>query len=163
MPSSTLKRTAATLGVLAGLLAAAAPASAQLPPTASGVTAVEIPGYTVKASRTNSVSGTEMTAALRSANAPASPTSQVFTAVSNAIGAQIGSEGVKDKGLDVTFEVPEYVQAPSTGSATQLSNVSFDRGGFSRGGHLSYTSLDAKSGKEGLYSKQSVLEMDMEI
>jgi hypothetical protein len=39
MFSSTLERSAATLGVVAGLLAAAGPASAQLPPTASGVKA----------------------------------------------------------------------------------------------------------------------------
>jgi hypothetical protein len=38
MFSITLKRAAATVGVLAGLLAAAAPASAQLPPTTSGYT-----------------------------------------------------------------------------------------------------------------------------
>jgi hypothetical protein len=39
MPTSTLKRTAATIGLLASVLAAAAPASAQLPPSSSGVTA----------------------------------------------------------------------------------------------------------------------------
>jgi hypothetical protein len=39
MFSSTLKRSAAALGVVAGLLAAAAPASAQFLPTGTGVTA----------------------------------------------------------------------------------------------------------------------------
>ena len=39
MFSITLKRSIAALGVVAGLLAAAGPASAQLPPTATGVTA----------------------------------------------------------------------------------------------------------------------------
>ena len=142
MLSSTLKRTAATLSVLAGVLAAAAPASAQIPPTTTGVIAVEIPGDTVKAPCTNSVSGTEMTDALRSANASASPTSQVFTSVSNATGTQIGSEGVTEpKAFDVSLSL----------------------GGFSRGGHLAYTRLDAKSAKEGLYFRQSVQDADMAI
>jgi hypothetical protein len=39
MSSITPKRSAAALGVVAGLLAAAGPAGAQLPPTATGVTA----------------------------------------------------------------------------------------------------------------------------
>jgi hypothetical protein len=73
MPSTTLKRTAATLGVLAGLLATAGPASA-------------MPIY-MKVDGVVSAAGTqfrgEVTGLEPTMNAPASPTSEVFTSVSN--------------------------------------------------------------------------------
>ena len=50
------KRSAATLGVLAGLLAAAGPASAQLPPTTTGVKA---PGPCANAPAQLSIGGAE--------------------------------------------------------------------------------------------------------
>jgi hypothetical protein len=142
MLSTTLTRAAATVGVLAGLLATATPADAQL-----------WEGTSLRP-QTPSVSGAEMSAALRSANAPAGPTSQVFTSVSNATGTQTGSEGIKppeihDHGITQADDRP-------------LEDVSFLTG-FSRGGHLAYTSLDAKSAKDGLYPKQTVLDAHMEI
>jgi hypothetical protein len=76
MPSTTLKRTAATLGVLAGLLATAGPASAM--PIYMKYDDV---GGVVAAAGTQfrgEVTGLEPTM-----KAPASPTSEVFTSVSN--------------------------------------------------------------------------------
>ena len=83
MPSTNLKRTAATLGVLAaGLLATAGPASAA---------GTQFRG--------------EMVGLEPSIKAPAGPTSAVFTSVSNvaplhgdvSLGiTQVGSEGVSD-------------------------------------------------------------------
>jgi hypothetical protein len=74
MPSTTLKRTAATLGVLAGLLATAGPASAT-------------PNH-MKVEGVVSAAGTqfrgEVTGLEPTMKAPASPTSEVFTSVSNA-------------------------------------------------------------------------------
>jgi hypothetical protein len=69
MFSITLKRSAATLGVLAGLLAAAAPASAQI-----------LDGPVLAKGPTKGISGKEMTDAVK---APPSPMSEVFTSVSN--------------------------------------------------------------------------------
>ena len=72
MPSTTLKRTAATLGVLAGLLATAGPASAM--PIYMKVDDVAVVGTQFR----GEVIGLEP-----SMKAPASPTSKVFTSVSN--------------------------------------------------------------------------------
>ena len=74
MPSTTLKRTAATLGVLAGLLATAGPASA-------------MPIYMPILGEDGAVAGTqfrgEMVGLEPVMKAPAGPTSEVFTSVSN--------------------------------------------------------------------------------
>ena len=113
MPSTTLKRTAATLGVLAGLLAAAGPAGAMpIYMKVDGVVAA--PGTQFR----GEVTGLEPTM-----KAPAGRASQVFTSVSNvallhgdfsrgftlqntmisgysvkgaAAGTPVGSEGVTD-------------------------------------------------------------------
>ena len=81
MPSSTLKRSAATLGVLAGLLAAAAPASAQI-----------LDGPIMKAPVRASclVDFASGVCYFHTVKAPASPTSQVFTSVSNVAAVQGG-------------------------------------------------------------------------
>jgi hypothetical protein len=82
MFSITLKRSAATLGVVAGLLAAAAPASAQIldgPVLAkAGLQPVEIGIAPLHDKERGEVLGVEPLA-----KAPASPTSEVFTSVSN--------------------------------------------------------------------------------
>ena len=72
MPSSTLKRTAATLGVLAGLFATAGPASAM--PIYMKVDDVAVVGAQFRG---------ELVGLEPSVKAPASPTSVVFTSVSN--------------------------------------------------------------------------------
>ena len=72
MPSTNLKRTAATLGVLAGLLAAAGPAGAM--PISMKYDDVAVVGTQFH----GEVIGLEPTV-----KAPASPTSEVFTSVSN--------------------------------------------------------------------------------
>jgi hypothetical protein len=72
MPSSTLERTAATLGVLAGLLATAGPASAM--PIYMKVDDVGVVGTQFRG---------EMVGLEPFMKAPASPTSVVFTSVSN--------------------------------------------------------------------------------
>ena len=72
MPSSTLKRTVATLGVLAGLFATAGPASAM--PIDMKVDDVAVVGAQFRG---------ELVGLEPSMKAPASPTSVVFTSVSN--------------------------------------------------------------------------------
>jgi hypothetical protein len=72
MPSTNLKRTTATLGVLAGLLATAGPASAM--PIYMKVDDVAVVGTQFR----GEVIGLEP-----SMKAPASPTPEVFTSVSN--------------------------------------------------------------------------------
>jgi hypothetical protein len=123
MFSSTLKRSVATLGVMTGLLAAAGPASAQFLPTGTGVKA---PANAMSAD----ISGKEMADAVK---APASPTSEVFTSVSNVApldlmnnwvkartdaGTQVGSEGVKDNGVPL-----ETVSVTFKGEVTGLEPV----------------------------------------
>ena len=89
MFSITLKRSAATLGVMAGLLAAAAPASAQLPATTVGFTADsnEVLIETVSASCL--VDFAPGVCYFHTVKAPASPTSLVFTSVSNVVGGLV--------------------------------------------------------------------------
>jgi len=84
MFSTTIKRSVATLGVVAGLLAAVGPASAQLPATTVVGVTTPHPGSKAPAG----VSGKEMTDAVK---APAANT--VFTSVSNVFkGEMIGLE-----------------------------------------------------------------------
>jgi hypothetical protein len=64
MFSTTIKRSVATLGVVAGLLAAAGPASAQIAP---GTIGVKAPANALPA---GSISGTEMSKAILSVKAP---------------------------------------------------------------------------------------------
>jgi hypothetical protein len=121
MFTSTLKRTAATLGVLAGLLAAAGPASAQLPADAGGVTAphtgpkapasaktmaedswtaANAPGAWTwhEAARTGVVTNTNDpdTMSLAGISSKVEPVELVGA---EARGTQVGSEGVKDNGM----------------------------------------------------------------
>ena len=99
MPSTNLKRTAATLGVLAGLLAAAAPASAQLPATTVGVTTPQ-PGSTTstrelwvwhEAARNGVVTNNNDPDTMRIN----SEVGSVELVGADARGTQVGSEGVK--------------------------------------------------------------------
>ena len=126
MFSTNLKRSVATLGVVAGLLVAGVPASAGPQRAADGqdgndtlITLRETSGEQLYVkgptkATARGISGHEMTAAVKT---PASPTSEVFTSVSNvfgltehegaafrgevtglepsAHGTQAGSEGVK--------------------------------------------------------------------
>ena len=100
MFSTTLKRSAATLGVLAGLLTAAAPAGAQF---------WEGMSLRSQAPRTNSVSGQELMNALRSADAPAN-------AVTASISAQSGLERIA---------APDW-DGSNKQSATYFLELSFD-------------------------------------
>ena len=97
MLSMTLKRSAATLGVAAGLLAAAGPASAQFLPTGTGVKA---PAN----AKPGSISGQEMTDAILSVKAPRN-LNDVEAIDFNALGTQVGSEGVKRNGR-AFFDIP---------------------------------------------------------
>ena len=104
LSSTNLKRSAAALGVVAGLLAAAVPASAQLPATTVGVTA---PPPSLKAPAAVASAWHQSVLEGQLVKAPANTTSVVFTSVSNvfkgeviglepnALGTQVGSEGVK--------------------------------------------------------------------
>ena len=110
MLSTTINRSVAALGVVAGLLAAAVPASAQLPPTTNGYTPpvgsnkgnlATDPSSEVD----NQMKGISAKELADAAKAPAS-SNQVFTSVSNvfkgeviglepnALGTQVGSEGM---------------------------------------------------------------------
>jgi hypothetical protein len=141
MPSITLKRTAATLGALAGLLATAGPASAM--PTYMKVEGV--------ASAAGPQFRGEVTGLEPAMKAPASPTSEVFTSVSNvaplhgdvslgitqtsrsnrlelentmisgysvtgaAAGTQVGSEGVSDgRKAEGTYDQPSPLSSLDT-------------------------------------------------
>ena len=74
MFSITLKRSAATLGVVAGLLAAAAPASAQVMPGVIGVTNRDSAGHTILIT-----AGTaDDNMLLTGSKAPATPTANGF-------------------------------------------------------------------------------------
>ena len=124
MVSITLKRAAATLGVVAGLLAAAAPASAQSLPGMIGLKAGSSEGVNAPVPASCLVDFAPGVCYFHTVKAPASPTSEVFTSVSNvaprrhqggivpggaiisalndveaidlnALGTQVGSEGVK--------------------------------------------------------------------
>jgi hypothetical protein len=120
MPSTTLKRTAATVGVLAGLLAAAAPASAQI------------------------LDGPVLWDTPRNQESPHA--SRILS---------LELENALVSGW-------EFTQVRNLNDVEAI-DVSYNPVGFSRGGHLAYTSFDAKSGKEGLYLKQSLLDAHMEI
>ncbi|HWM10343.1 MAG TPA: hypothetical protein VNO82_13410 [Solirubrobacteraceae bacterium] len=106
MVSSTLNRSAATLGVVvAGLLAAAGPASAQLPPTTNGVTAPASPtaeaqllfkGEMVglEPAMSAGISGQEMSAAVKAPKPPASseePTESASFNYLKAAGTETGN------------------------------------------------------------------------
>ena len=122
MFSVTLKNAAATLGVVAGLLAAAAPASAQLPPSASGLKAGSSEGVKAPVPASCLVDFAPGVCYSHTVKAPASLMSEVYTSASNvarlqggivsrgatigalndveaidfnALGTQVGSEGVK--------------------------------------------------------------------
>lgn len=97
MPRTILKRSAATLGVVAGLFAAAAPAGAQLPPTTIGVTTPKQPELLVSCCNGEHPTGKAPTL-LDLAAAPFFNPEDVIDwypagARSGAIGTQIGSEG----------------------------------------------------------------------
>ena len=135
MFSITLRRAAATLGVVAGLLAAAAPASAQSLPGMIGLKAGSSEGVKAPVPANCLVDFAPGVCYLHTVKAPASPTSQVFTSVSNvaprrlqggaimsalndveaidlnALGTQVGSEGVKG---------PRPALAPGRAGAFQL-------------------------------------------
>ena len=94
MLSTTLRQSVATLGVVAGLLAAAGPASAQIldgPILAkAGPTKVagesvrdDVPLETVSFTIMGAVFRGELVGLEPTVKAPASPTSEVFTSVSN--------------------------------------------------------------------------------
>ena len=130
MFSTTIKQSVATLGVVAGLLAGAGPASAQIldgpilakagpQPEAGGYLATDPSSEVDNQIRLSIDGGTQVgsegvrddapleTGSFRgeviglepTVNAPAGPTSEVFTSVSNAAaaGTQVGSEGVSDR------------------------------------------------------------------
>ena len=83
MFSITLKRAAATLGVVAGLLAAAAPASAQSLPGMIGLKAGSSEGVKAPVPANCLVDFAPGVCYFHTVKAPASPTSEVFTSVSN--------------------------------------------------------------------------------
>ena len=107
MFSSTLKRSAATLGVVAGLLAAAVPASGQIGPATMGVKApqamhLEQISMGVKAPRANSseIAMESLTQARGPANL-----SDIEAIDFNTLGTQVGSEGVMRNGRGF-FDIP---------------------------------------------------------
>ena len=92
MFSSNLKRSVATLGVVAGLLAAAVPASAQVMPGTMGVTTPQVGSEGVKASVPPSL--IDYQGGVLSFHTGKAPTNA---------GTQVGSEGVK--ATDTRFTV----------------------------------------------------------
>ena len=100
MPSSTLKRSAATLGVLAGLLAAAAPANAQFWQGESLRSQVPINVEPHTPQMTNGNADDQMS--LTGPEAPASAMWAWHEAARTGLvqqGTQVGSEGVKANNL----------------------------------------------------------------
>jgi hypothetical protein len=86
MFSTTLKQSVATLGVVAGLLAAAGPASAQIldgPILAKAGPQPEVPLETVSFTIKGAAFRGEVIGLEPTVKAPASPTPEVFTSVSN--------------------------------------------------------------------------------
>jgi hypothetical protein len=164
MFSITLKRAAATLGVVAGLLAAAAPASAQILDGPVLVKAGSSEGVKAPVPTSCLVDFAPGVCYFHTVKAPASPTSEVFTSVSNvaprrlqggivpggaiisalndveaidlnALGTQVGSEGVKSHRPALApsragaFQLElEGVKAPKPRAMSQepTESISFD-------------------------------------